>query len=87
MCVPYEILITAGALTVPFVSREANRLKAGTSLCPVLTGSEEFNLGGFYRKDRCNRHSVFILIFFAVHPFLLIYCDIYTVGKSTVVYF
>lgn len=72
----------SGELAAPFVSREANRFKAGASLCPVLMDSEEFKLGEFCREDGCSRNPGFLLPSLALNLLWHLHS-----GESTVVYF
>lgn len=72
----------SGELAVPFVSREANRFKAGVSLCPVFMNSEEFKLGEFCWEDRCSRNPGFL---FPSLPLNLLW-HLHS-RESTVVYF
>lgn len=68
----------SGELTVPGVSREASRFRAGVSLCAVLMDSHELkNWECFTARTDAAETQVFCLC-----PFFLIYCDFYTVGEK-----
>lgn len=55
----------SGELIVPSVSREANRFKAGMSLCPVLTDSEE--TGSVLQGGQISRSPGFLLTSFPLN--------------------
>lgn len=70
----------SGELTVPGVSREASRFRAGVSLCAVLMDSHELKkLGVFYSEDRRSRNPGFLFMSVLLNLLWLLHSG----GKST----